>query len=130
MAMRWILVLAGVSTACGQIALGQIMEEPPKAWETRLPQAGAFNGYFSWVGGLRCEVPGEAFVGVRVRAGTVMDAIQIACAKVTCQSSDCNWTSYYTAGSAGNLSGGNQKDWMLCKPGEMVSGYRAAVRSV
>src|SRR5262249_28886367 len=35
---------------------------------------------------------------------------------------------YYTAATAGNQSGGNPGEWMMCESDEMVSGYRAAVR--
>jgi hypothetical protein len=84
-AMR-VLLFAGISDASAQI-----MEAPPQALEERLPRAG----------------------GVRTRRGTVLDEVQIACAKVTCQKDNCSWTSYYTAGTAGSPAGGNLAAWMM-----------------
>jgi hypothetical protein len=111
-------------------AAAEIIDIKPQAWEERLPQSGAFNGYFSWVGAMRCEQPNEALVGVQLRRGTVVDSIAIRCAAVSCRSSNCTWSSFYTAATAGNQNGGQPEPWLMCKPGEMVSGFRAAVRNV
>jgi hypothetical protein len=77
---------------------------------------------------LRCP-DGEAIVGVRIRRGDVLDFMRIACARPDCGDRGCQWTSSYWAMSAGNQSGGDSHPDMLCHHDEMLSGFRALVRT-
>ena len=72
---------------------------------------------------LRCA-PGEAIVGLRTRRGSVLDYVQIDCARPVCDSRGCQWSSSYSGPSAGNSGGGNSQPPVQCARTEMLSGIR------
>jgi hypothetical protein len=75
---------------------------------------------------LRCQA-NEAIVGMRIRRGDVLDAVQVACAIPQCAAFGCNWSSSYWGPSAGNPVGGDAHPPMICGQNEMLAGIRARV---
>jgi hypothetical protein len=101
----------------------------PSANERETVQAGGHGwGNYSQVGNLRCQGSREAIVGFRIRRGSALDYLQIACAAINCVGAKCGWTSYLSEGSAGNPSGGQVASQLLCRTDEALSGYRATVK--
>jgi hypothetical protein len=72
---------------------------------------------------LRCAA-GEAIVGLRTRRGSVLDYIQIECARPVCDSAGCQWRTSFPGRAAGGSDGGNAQPPMSCKRNEMLSGIR------
>lgn len=72
---------------------------------------------------LRCGV-GEAIVGLRTRRGSVLDYVQINCARPVCDGRGCQWSSSYWGAAAGNSGGGDPQPPMVCGRNEIVSGIR------
>lgn len=75
---------------------------------------------------LRCA-PGDVLAGVRIRRGSVLDYLEIACARPSCDAYGCSWSSYSWGMSAGNPEGGQPRSPMICGRNEMISGFRARV---
>jgi hypothetical protein len=73
---------------------------------------------------LRCA-PGEVIAGARIRRGSVLDYLEIACARPSCDVYGCGWTSYWWGMSAGDPGGGEPRPPMICGQNEMISGFRA-----
>lgn len=74
---------------------------------------------------LRCGL-GEAIVGLQTRRGSVLDYVQIRCAKPICDGRGCQWKTSYAGPSAGNSSGGNPQPLMQCRRNETLSGIRGS----
>lgn len=76
---------------------------------------------------LRCQ-SGEAIVGLRIRRGDVLDFAQVGCAMPRCGSRGCTWSGMPNWEMwAGNPDGGDPHPDMICRPSQMVSGFRGRV---
>jgi len=74
---------------------------------------------------LRCQ-GGEALVGMRIRRGSAINMMQIACAPITCDANNrCRWTQANFEASAGSYSGGTVTIDQTCSADAIVTGFRA-----
>jgi hypothetical protein len=121
---------------CAQTAPAQSPLPPgpldlkPMQGETATVRAGGPDGFFVSRDILRCAGAQDAIVGLRTRRGSVLDYLQIVCAPVQCNGSNCGWNSYVSTSSVGDPNGGQTAALLLCAQDEVVSGYRARVKGV
>jgi hypothetical protein len=122
------MVLA-VSPVCeAAYGSGEIVDKPRQN-ETETVQAGGPDGFFSWVGALRCQSADEVIVGLQIRRGAVLDYVQVRCARIECRNGRCGWSQHIAGKGAGDSRRGRAAS-LLCRSDEVVSGYRATVKSL
>jgi hypothetical protein len=122
-------LIAAPEPGRGQLPPGPLTN-PPQPGETETIQAGGRDGNYSWYGDLRCQRPNQAIVGVRIRTGSVLDYLQIACAVIECPNGKCGWTSYVSTISAGDPNGGQNEALLSCDADQVLSGYQASVKKI
>ena len=128
-----LLCLLLSATIIPQVCQGQSPLPPgpldihPLPGETATVRAGGPDGFFVSRETLRCDRPEEAIVGFRIRRGTVLDYLQIVCARIECVNGKCGWSSYLSTRSVGDPNGGQFPALLLCRRDEALSGYRARV---
>ena len=128
-----LLFLLLTTTILSKVCQGQSPLPPgpldihPLPGETATVRAGGPDGFFVSREALRCDRPEEAIVGFRIRRGTVLDYLQIVCARIECVNGKCEWSSYLSTRSVGDPNGGQFPALLLCRRDEALSGYRARV---
>ncbi|MGB7951198.1 MAG: hypothetical protein WCH75_26250 [Candidatus Binatia bacterium] len=129
LALFLFLTLIGFTHVCqAAYPTGEILDKP-RANETETVQAGGPDGYYTWVGALRCQSPEEVIVGLQTRRSSALDYLQILCARIECRGGRCGWTQRSSGRSAG-ASGAGQAVSLSCQSEEVLSGYRATVKNV
>jgi hypothetical protein len=123
--------LAVLLTAVASVAAQGPLENRPRRDEVETAQLGGrYPAQYSGVGALRCERTGDVMVGVQVRRSAIVDALQVLCAPVACDSGRCTWTGRYAGPGAGDRSGGATQAPIVCEADEAISGYRGRTRVV
>jgi hypothetical protein len=110
-------------------AAAQDLVSRPRAGEQETAQAGGGSGRFSFIGALRCP-DGRVMVGLRTSTGPLLNAVELACAPLVCETGQCRWRTDSAAwlAAAGNTTG--EAVTLLCPTAAMVSGFRASVARV
>ena len=124
--LSWVAVMFSASLSWADIVRQEVSRPRPNEIDTA-DRGGQIGGIKLGRGykliDLRCGA-GEAIVGLRTRRGSVLDYIQIDCARPVCDGRGCQWSSSLPGRSAGNAGGGDAQPPMSCNRNEMLSGVR------
>jgi len=125
---RWAALVFGVlmlgmlgRPVAAQNVFERLEDAPlPNEVETRQIGGSGFGVNMS-VGSLRCGPADAVMVGARTRKGSVVDYLQIACARYQ----NGRWGQRYWRSSAGNAEGGAQTRVAFCPEGWAIAGVMA-----